>query len=205
MITSASVAEPAALFTDTYPLSQFGTADSRNGSRIDHSYEIVNGTVVEVPPMSARSHRIGGKLTIHLGGFVETKGLGRVLSRTPFILDFPARRFQREPDVAYLSAERWPLEQPDPSPGEYPIAPDLAVEVSSPHDKYDDILVKIEEYFRFGVRQVWQIAATSNVVHIFTGFDQVRVVPPHGILTAEDLFPGWSLPLTDLFPPMPAA
>jgi Uma2 family endonuclease len=55
--------------------------------------------------------------------------------------------------VAFVSTERWPLERPIPEDGDWEVVPDLAVEVTSSHDLWDEVLAKMHEYFEKGVRQ----------------------------------------------------
>ena len=83
--------------------------------------------------------------------------------------------------------------------------PDLAVEVLSPSDHAEDILAKVAEYFRAGVRLVWVVSPVMGLVLVFDGPDRVRMVAPAGTLDGGEVLPEFRLPLDDLFdrPPAP--
>ena len=71
-------------------------------------YEVVNGQHGDLPPMSAYATWIASRLDHRLGPFVEEHGLGTVVTEMLFILD-PRRNLRRRPDVAFVSAKRWPV------------------------------------------------------------------------------------------------
>ncbi len=59
------------------------------------------------------------------------------------------------PDIGFVSRERIP---PSGRPsGFWPFAPDLAVEIVSPSDRYSAVLRKVGEYLAAGVRAVWVV------------------------------------------------
>src|SRR5437899_12541857 len=93
---------------------------------------------------------VGGKQD----AFPVERLLGTVLIEGLFILDSEGD-LRRRPDVAFVSAERWPLDRPIPEDGDWEVIPDLAIEVTSTYDLWDGVLAKMHEYFDKGVRQVW--------------------------------------------------
>jgi Uma2 family endonuclease len=163
----------------------------------DALYEIEYGQIVEQPPMSAGSTWIASRLQERLGPFAEDHNLGMVVTEMLFILDRDLD-LRKRPDVAFVSAERWPLDQTPPMKGDWDVVPDLAVEVVSPNDIFDQIMEKVEVYFDHGVRQVWLVSPSEQRVHAYDSRNVVRIVP-----VAEDLesslLPGWRLPLAKLF------
>ncbi|HEY2156392.1 MAG TPA: hypothetical protein VGH33_12230, partial [Isosphaeraceae bacterium] len=54
-------------------------------------------------------------------------------------------------------------------------------------------------YFRAGVRAVWLVYPTLEVIHVFDSFTRIRVLTRDHVLEAGDLIPGFRLPLEDLF------
>lgn len=76
-------------------------------------YEVVDGRAVELPPMGIPANRLTTKLTQHLGNHADEHGFGQVIAESLFILD-PERNLRRRPDLAFVSAERWPLDRPLP-------------------------------------------------------------------------------------------
>jgi Uma2 family endonuclease len=161
-------------------------------------YEIINGQRVELPPMGAYASLIASWLHINMGSFVEAGRLGILAIETLFILD-AKRNLRRRPDIAFVSTERWPPERPIPEQGDWEVIPDLAVEVSSPNDLLKDVLAKIEEYFAFGVRQVWLVVPTRQCVLVFDTAKEARILTAADELDGGILLPGFRLPLVSLF------
>jgi Uma2 family endonuclease len=96
-------------------------------------YEIVDGRRVDVPPMSVYTTWLASRLHGRLWPYVEEHGLGTCVMEMLFILD-AERNLRRRPDVAFVSADCWPLDREIPTTGDWDIVPDLAVEVISPND-----------------------------------------------------------------------
>ncbi len=165
-------------------------------------YEVVNGQRVELLPMGAESSWLAGRLDQRLGPFVEDNRLGTVVPEMLFILDREAD-LRRRPDVAFVSAARWPLGQNPPWEGDWDVVPDLAVEVVSPNDSFNAVEKKVGEYFDHGVREVWVVSPPERHVYVYESRDAVRIVAAPAELETP-LVPGWRLPLATLFGGPPA-
>ena len=161
-------------------------------------YEVVNGERVELPPMSIHAIWIATLLTTLMGPHAATNRLGWVVMEALFILD-PVRDLRRRPDVAFISAQKWPLDRPLPETGDWEVIPDLAVEVSSPNDLLKDVLAQVREYFRLGVRQVWVVVPSEKQVHIYDSPSQIRILEETDELDGGTLLPGFRLPVAALF------
>lgn len=161
-------------------------------------YEVVDGEIVE-KAMSAESTWIGNRLYGSLWAYVEPHQLGTATSEMLFVLE-PDDKLKRRPDVAFVSAERWPLDRRPPSEGDWAVVPDLAVEVVSRNDSMDDVIDKVAEYFDHGVRQVWVVLLRVRQVYVYDTLEDMRIVAEPAALETP-LVPGWSLPLATLFGP----
>jgi Uma2 family endonuclease len=161
-------------------------------------YEVVNGQRVELPPMSVYAGWIASRLDQRLGPFVEERALGNVVTEVLFILD-PERNLRRRPDVAFVSAERWPLDRPIPAVGDWEVVPDLAVEVVSPNDLFQEVLAKMHEYFENGVRQVWIVVPLRQQIYVFDSPTRVRILGAAEEVDGGSLLPGLHLPVVRLF------
>lgn len=102
------------------------------------------------------------------------------------------------PDIAFVSFASFPEDGEDES-SKWHIAPDLAVEVVSPTDDYEDVQEKISEYFTFGVRQVWIISPETKTLSVYHSRKQITVFGEEDDLVCEDIFPDFRLPLTEVF------
>jgi Uma2 family endonuclease len=160
-------------------------------------YEVVNGQKVELPPMGAKSTWLASRLQSWLGAFVEEKRLGAIVTEMLFVLDREAD-IRRRPDVAFVSAERWPIDQDPPWEGDWDVVPDLAIEVISPNDTFTAVERKVGEYFEHHVRQLWVVSPAERRVYVYDSRDAVRIVAAPADLETP-LLPGWKLPLATLF------
>ncbi len=119
-------------------------------------YEVVDGQIVENPPMGARESILASFLLDLMGPFARSNRLGRVVTETLFLID-RARKLKRRPDVAFVSAKRWSLKRRVPDTESWDVVPDLTVEVISESNSANAVARKIEEYFQAGVSMVWVI------------------------------------------------
>ena len=162
----------------------------------EDAYEIVDGQVVERPEMSEDSVEIASILQGILGPFVRRQKLGRAIVEPRFKLK---PKQQRRPDLAFISAAKWPLGRRAPSQAAWDLVPDLAVEVISTNDRALKVIAKVREYFDAGVRAVWLIYPNVDVVHVYHAWDRVEVVTRAGTLDGGEVVPGFRLPLVELF------
>jgi Uma2 family endonuclease len=164
----------------------------------DALYEIVNGERVE-KPMSTFENVLAGLLFNALCNHAAASGSGRATVEVMF--DLPNLANDRRPDVAFVSYQRWPKNRRPPRVNAWPVVPELAAEVVSPTDDADDVMEKVEEYFRAGVTLVWLVFPGQERVYAYTSPTEVRVLSRGDDLTGDPVLPGFRLPLADLFPP----
>lgn len=164
----------------------------------DSLYEIVNGQRVELPPMGIDSTVIATNLAAEMYIYLKQNKSGRVVTEGLFILDDEALQ-KRRPDVALVSSERWPVDRPIPLEGDWNVVPEVAIEVISPHDIFNNVLTKVGEYFDFGVETVCVIAPIDQSVYIYESADRVRLLGRNDVFELPKHLPGWSLPLKQLF------
>ena len=162
----------------------------------ENAYEIVDGQILEWPIMGAYPEELASILLEYLASFVRKAGLGRAIVEGRFQM-IPER--QRRPDLAFISFERWPKGRRAPNQAAWNVVPDLAVEVISKNEMAWDVMEKVREYFDAGVRAVWLVHPTVEVVHIYHSFYQIEVVTRDGTLDGGEVVPGFRLALADLF------
>ena len=163
-------------------------------------YEIVNGIMEEKPMAGARHGGVNMRLAVPLGAFIYAHRLGGVYSPDT---TFTIGANERMPDISFVAAARIPPEgEPE---GKWEIAPDLAIEIISPTDYLEKATDKIRDYFAAGVRQVWQVSTKYRTLTIYHAPTRVTILTEDDTLTCEELLPGFTLPLRDIFAlPRPA-
>jgi Uma2 family endonuclease len=169
-----------------------------SGNRLPKLYEVVGGHVVEKPPMGAFESTLASFLARWLAPYADERHLGLVVTETLFLID-PARTLKRRPDLAFVSAERWPLRRRVPRTEAWEVVPDLAIEVISLSNTADQVNEKIEDYFHSNVRQVWVIYPGTSKVYIYDSPTSVRILQVGDDLDGGTLLPGFRLPLAVLF------
>jgi Uma2 family endonuclease len=160
-------------------------------------YEMINGQRVDLPPMSILSNMIACRLSYKIMNHLMRKRQGTMVMKALLILDDETDT-RRRPDVAFVSAERWPLDREIPETGDWAVVPDLAVEVASPNDVLADVVGKLGEYFAHGVREAWLVIPEEQQVYVYTSSTDVRILSRDQSLESP-LLPGLSIPLKDVF------
>ncbi len=164
----------------------------------DTLYEVVNGERVEFPPMGAFENWVASVLWGFLKDYTKAHRLGRVNAEMLFLLD-AASDLQRRPDLAFVSYERWPRNRPVARTSAWEVVPDLAVEVVSPTNGANEILDKILDYFRTGVRLVWVVYPVPELIHVYESPTSVRILQRGDTLDGGAVVPGFQLPLATWF------
>ena len=164
-------------------------------------FEIIDGKVVEAPPMSSYAIRIANSLAHQINTHSDKLYLGEAVVEQLFNLRLTLDR-NRRPDVGFVSYQRWPKDRPQPTEGDiWDVVPDLMVEVISPSDKAEELLTKIREYFEAGARQVWAIYPRERLAYLYDSPVKLRIITDGDDLIGGDVIPGFQLPLARLFPP----
>jgi Uma2 family endonuclease len=163
-------------------------------------YEVVDGQIVENPPLDARSSLLASFLQALMGPFARSNRLGWVTTETLFLID-RARSLMRRPDVAFVSAQRWSLKRAVPYREAWDVIPDLTVEVISESNSADAVARKIEEYFTAGVSKVWVIYPSTSKIYVYDSPARVRILQLGDELDGGGVIPGFHVALSTLFEP----
>ncbi len=163
-------------------------------------YEVLGTQIVEQPPMGVLESALACLLLELLGSFGRANQLGQAFVETLFDLRPDVDR-SRRPDLAFVSARKWPVNRRPPSGESWSMIPDLAVEAVSPSNSASQVLEKVREYIQAGVQLVWIIYPTAGEVHVFDArnLSVVTCYQIGDVLRAGSLVPGFELPLATLF------
>ena len=173
------------------------TTDSPADIDDDILYEVIDGRIVEKPPMGAFQRWIAMRLQQYLLFCPEVRALGVVIPEVLFVID-PARNLKRRPDLAFVSFERWPADRPVPVEEAWDVVPDLAIEIVSKSNKASEVLRKTIDYFGGGVRQVWVVYPIEQMIYVHRSSADIVVLQPGQYLDGGDVLPGFRLPVADL-------
>ncbi len=163
--------------------------------------ELVRGELKETMPTSILHGIIAGRIAIILGIFVLQNKLGEVLTAETGFRLFVDEKTVRVPDVSFLSNEK--LAEIKNVNKFYDGTPDLAVEVISPSETYNDVQGKLEDYLSAGVKMVWIIRPENKTVTTYRTLSDFKILREDDELTGEDFLPNFKCNLTDIFANLP--
>ena len=73
------------------------------------------------------------------------------------------------------------------------------MEVVSPTDRASDVLSKVYQWLEAGCRAVWLADPASRSVTVYRSRNEIRVLVAADQLPGEDVVPGFSLPVAEVF------
>jgi Uma2 family endonuclease len=158
--------------------------------------ELVRGEVVEIMPPGGQHGAIAVMIAMLLrlwakeeaGGYVGVEA-GYILARHPDTV--------RGPDVSYVHAHRIPVDGvPE---GFWDLAPDLAIEVVSPHESADEVRAKVRDFLNAGTPMVWTIYPRGREVIVHTPDGLARTYTSTMKLEFPKILPGFACTVAELF------
>ena len=160
-------------------------------------HELGAGELRTMPLRGAERGALSARLAVLLSQHLHEHQLGRVVAAgTGFLLTRDPDTVLA-PDAAFMSREQ--VGGANPTPG-YPLgAPDLAVEIISPGDLYIDVEDKVATWLAHGARVVIVVNPRHRTVTVHRSPTDVRHLTVGDTLDAEDVLPGWTLPVRQLF------
>jgi len=163
-------------------------------------HELVDGEIVMSPKNVFFHSDICSELAAALRSFAKLNHLGAVLeSNAGFRM---SNSNIRAPDVSFISRARLEAKGFKRSTRRFfPGAPDLAVEVLSLRNTRKEINERLQDFFSGGTRAAWIIDPGEKRVEICHSLAERQWVGEDRSLNGEDLLPGFSYPISDLFKP----
>jgi len=160
--------------------------------------ELIDGRV-RAKYMGSESATINALIVHHLLLVVRPARLGVVLDSEGMYRCFPNRPDRiRKPDVTFIQQDRLPGGRVPK--GIIPFRPDIAVEVVSPKDLYDQVDEKVVDYLAAGVPLIWVVSPATRTVLVYQPDGAVRRLTEPDALTADPVIPGFRVTVADLFP-----
>ena len=159
--------------------------------------ELIRGALSETMPTGLRHGQIAGRLTVRLGSFIESRRLGIYATSDSGVRLERDPDTVREPDVAFFSAAKIPLDADIPGYAE--VAPDLVVEIVSPNDRLTEVNDKALMWLRYGVRLVWVVRPEERLIDVHRDGHPVAALGESDSLDGLDVLPDFSCPVREVF------
>ena len=163
----------------------------------DFRYDLVKGELRKMSPAGSEHGSIALRPGAALYQYVEENNLDEVFgAETGFKLASNPDTV-RAPDIAFVREERIP-ETGIPQKF-WDGAPDLAVEVVSPGDSFDEVEEKINDYLSAGTRAVWVISPKRRTVSIHRAGVKTMTLTENDTLDGQDVIPRFQYSVAKLF------
>lgn len=160
-------------------------------------YELIEGELCEVAGGGGEHGVIGMELGSRLLIYARGKRLGRVLNADTGYIIRRNPDMVRLADISFLCTERW--ENLERREALIQGAPDLAVEVVSPSDSYGEVHEKALVWLEAGARMVWVVQPLSLTVTVYKPNQEPWTLRAEDTLDGDDVVPGFSVPVRELF------
>ena len=156
------------------------------------SYEFVEGELIPMAAAKIIHGDVAAEILILLGNYVKEHQLGKLYTAETV---FTVSNRGRKPDVAFVASERIP----DDLWQNFPISPDLAIEVVSETDAMKAVHEKAFEYIDAGTQLVWAIEPFSQTVITYRSLTDISLLTVDDPLTGDPAVKGFQCRVADLF------
>jgi Uma2 family endonuclease len=161
--------------------------------------ELIRGVLHRTMSTGQQHGQIVTRLVAKLFNFVDPRGLGTLVASDSGVLIERDPDTVREPDIAFTSADKIPLNAVIPGYAE--AIPDLVVEVVSPNDDLRQVNDKARMWLSHGVRLVWVVYPQSRTIGVHHRDQPVATLTDDDDLDGLDVLPDFAVPVSALFGP----
>ncbi len=161
--------------------------------------ELIRGVLCETMSAGYEHGQIVMRMGALLMNFIAPKRLGTLVGSDAGVWLERDPDTVREPDIAFTSAEKIPLNARITGYAE--VAPDLVVEVASPGDSRRAVHDKARMWLSHGVRLVWVVQPDTRSVDVHRPDAAVATLDADGVLDGLDILPGFRCGVSALFDP----
>src|SRR5262249_26179690 len=127
-----------------------------------HNHELVHGELVDVSGNTPYHNELRDFLVELLRPYVRKQKLGKIISEQEFEFGSNAHG----PDIALISPAK--LRLLDRGLRIQRFVPDLAIEIASKNDKFENLLKKASRYRKCGTKEVWVISPETRQAFVVT-------------------------------------
>ncbi len=159
--------------------------------------ELIQGALCEVMPAGGQHGEVAALLISMLMNFIRPQKLGKVTGTDAGVLLGRNPNIVREPDVAFFSAAKLPLDAV--VTGYYEVIPDLVVEIASPGDTNVESHDKARMWLSFGVPIVWEVLPARRSVSVHQLDRPIITLDEEDTLDGSNVLPGFSCQVREIF------
>ncbi|MFN0174502.1 MAG: Uma2 family endonuclease [Saprospiraceae bacterium] len=154
-----------------------------------YKYEFNDG-IVEKSPSSVNPKQLFIVKNLNRR-FIQTQAFADGGELIPEVEQMTSAVQLRRPDISYWTATK--IKNATESISEF------AIEIISPTDNYIKVGEKRREYFRAGMKVLWQIIPEEQSVYVYTSPTQVTICEGNTICSAAPVIPDFEIAAEDIF------
>ena len=162
-----------------------------------YRHELIRGELKKMAPAEYYHGRLSMDVGSSLRTHVRANNLGEVCAAETGYRTESDPDTVRAPDVSFVSRER--LEQIGETDSYWPAAPDLAVEVISPSDRYTEVEDKVSDWLNAGTKMVIVVNPRSRSVRMHRSPSDIVDLTETDTIDGGNVVPGWTLPVAEIF------
>lgn len=171
-------------------------ADLERLSAAGERYELVEGELIPMPPAGNEQTVTTTSLTIEVGWYVRRNDLGSCTGADGGFLVARDPDTVLAPDFSFTKKERAALQPPR---SWATVIPDLVLENRAPNTSEREAREKMEKWLQVGVKIGWDMDPIRRRLTIYQAGQAPVTLCEDDMLACEELLPGFSVPLRDLF------
>ena len=159
--------------------------------------ELVRGVLHETMASGHRHGKIAVNIVMELGNFVRPRKLGTLVASDSGVWLERGPDTVREPDVAFTSAEKIPLDAEIDGYAE--VVPDLVVEIVSPSDSRRWARDRAQMWLGHGAPLVWIVHPDTRTIDVYRLGTDPTTLQEDDSLDGLQVLPGFTCPVSAVF------
>lgn len=163
----------------------------------DRRYELVRGELRKRLLAGAQHGKLAAKVAAALFNYVKANNLGKVYAAGTGFLIGADPDHVRAPDAAFVRRER--VDAVGEVAGFWPGAPDLAVEVISPGDRYTEVEEKVDDWLAAGAAMVVLVNPRNRTATVRRPSQDPVILMENDTIDGGEVIPGWRMAVGELF------
>ncbi len=160
-------------------------------------FELVAGELRNMSPAGNEHGYIASRILIRLGLHVEQNRLGRTYAAETGFRIATDPDTVRAPDAAFVSNQS--LAGLVQSAGYLNLAPDLVVEVVSPHDLVSEVEQKVASWLNAGSKVVLVADPRALTIRVYRQAEPIQTLRSNDSFEGGTVVPGWKLSVREAF------
>jgi hypothetical protein len=186
--------------------ARFASPEGRSAQRSEPAGAGASASTPAASPAASKPSRSDSedmmfqRLFANLDAFARQHNHGQVVADQQFEwgLGEEVDTTGLNPDLAFVSYERWAPYRNVPRGHTWHVVPELVVEIVRESEHTLPIGSWLDAYFRSGVRRVWVVYPHQLKIHDYESLSTSRVIDRKDQLDGGDVLPGFRLAVRDL-------